>query len=649
MLDYLLSSTIKFLSFFVSFIPIRISLFFAYCLGKVFYYLFPQKAKLAYLNLKLAFGDKLSLVERKRIVKELFCNLFMNVIEFLYFPYMDKNYIEKYIKISGEEKIKKIIERKKGLIFLTAHFGNWELSSIVAQIKGYPITVLARQQKPQRLNLLLNRYRSRLGAEVIMRGSETRELLNCLRRNRIVGILGDQKSGKGGILVEFFSRLAWTPVGAIKLSRYTGAGILPVFIIREKGPYHRIEILDELPIGESEESSLKQFHILLEDYVKRYPSQWLWFHRRWKGSPQKDIIILSDGKAGHLNQARALAKLTKEVIEERFKNLNIKKEIVKIREMEIKFRNILARFLVNFLGIFARESCRGCLRCLRFFLEKDSFSQLISLYGDVIISCGVNLSAINLFLAKENQAKSFIIMKSGFVPLKRFDLAVIPLHDRIKPFKNVMITQTALNLIDEETMKEGIENIQKEGYRIRKDKVKIGLLIGGNTKNYILTNEVMEKIVTELLKIAQELDAHLLVTTSRRTSKEIETLVKDRLLNNSFCPLLIIANEKNIEKAVPGILGLSDIVVVSGESISMVSEAVSSGKPVLVFMTKERIFKKDTKQKRFLENLRNKGYIDLVTPERIFERIRDLLNHPYKNRIFEEKELLYERIKKIIP
>ncbi|MCM8799017.1 MAG: mitochondrial fission ELM1 family protein [Candidatus Omnitrophica bacterium] len=639
---------VRFLSFFVCIFPISFSLFLARVAGTLFYYLFPGKAKLAYLNLRLALGDKFSLSMRKMIVKELFRNLTQNIVEFLYFPRIDKKYVEKYISVVGEEKIKEVLKREKGLIFLTGHLGNWELLSLVAQVKRYPIVVLAREQKPKRLNALLNQYRTRLGARLIIRGSWMREVLNSLKENKIVGILGDQKSGKGGVLVGLFSRLAWTPAGVFNLASHTGAGVLPVFIIREKGPYHRIEIKEELSLEKNPQEFLRKFHRLLEEYILNYPSQWLWFHRRWKGSPSKKIIILSDGKVGHLNQARALAKIVKQVIEEKSKGLLLEQGMGSTEEIEIEFKHKFARFLINFLGIFARDSCRGCLKCLQWGLRKDSLGKIFSVYGDIIISCGTNLSAVNLFLAKENQAKSIIIMKPGLIPVRRFDLAIIPLHDRPKPRRNVVITPTALNLIDEFTLKEGIEKLQATGYRLQAEKPKIGVLIGGESKYYTLTQRIANTLINELLNASRDLDAQLLITTSRRTSQGVEMVVKERLSNHPHCPLLIIANERNIEGAVWGILGLSDIVVVSEESISMISEALSAKKPVIVFKIERKIQFKTTKYQRFLDNLFRENYLTLVKPEELAEEIKKVYHKSEKISPIEDKKLVYEALRELL-
>ncbi|MCM8778502.1 MAG: mitochondrial fission ELM1 family protein [Candidatus Omnitrophica bacterium] len=642
---------VRFLSFSICHLPIGFSLFLARGMGSLFYYLLSRKAKLAYLNLKLAFGDKISLEKRKIMVKEVFRNLAMNLVEFLYFPRINEKYVKKYIKISGEEKIKQVLKRGRGLIFLTAHLGNWEFLSLVAQVKGYPLVVLAREQKPKRLNSLLNQYRTRLGARLVIRGSWMREILGSLRENRIVGILGDQKSGKGGVLVGLFSRLAWSPKGVFDLASHTQAGVLPVFIIREKGPYHRIEIGEEMFLTESSQEFLKNFHLLLEEYVRKYPSQWLWFHRRWKASPNKNILILSDGKAGHLNQAKAVARVIEKIVEDKFATsyrLQAKSPIVETKIVEVKFRNRFTKGLMNLFGLLCVKNCTACLRCLKLCLPNDTFNEIIHFFADIVVSCGASLSAINLILAKENQAKSIVVMKPGLIPVRRFDLAIIPVHDRPKPFRNIVVTQTALNLIDERAMREGMERLQATSDRLQAEKIKIGVLLGGESKNYSFTKEMACTVIEELLRVAKDLNAELLVTTSRRTTPGVEKVVKEKLLGNLHCPLLLIANEQNIEGAVPGILGLSDIVVVSAESISMVSEALTSAKPVVVFEVGRKGRIQDTKHKRFLDNLKHKGYISLVKAENIAEEIEIILRNRSLKIFSGERDSLYGMIKNLV-
>lgn len=508
-----------------------------------------------------------------------------------------------------------------------------------------------------------------------------RELLVCLRENKVVGILGDQKAGTSGILVEFFGRLVWTPTGAITLSRHTGAGILPIFMVRENGPFHRVEIGDELQVSGKNSYPLKEFNNILEKYIREYPSQWLWFHRRWKASPNKNILILSDGKAGHLNQAKAVAGIIEEVIEKKIATGNRQQaalrlcspraehpsiwgtrceagqagyrlqgmgQVVRTKILEVEFRNRFAKIMVDIFGLFCKKKCTGCLRCLKFSLKKNVFNEVSRFFADIVISCGWNPAALNLILAEENQAKSIVIMKPGAIPVNRFDLAIIPAHDRLKPSSNIVITQAALNLIDEDAMKEGVERIRASGFHLQASKRKIGVLIGGESKNYTLTREIANILVEELLNAAGDLDAHLLVTTSRRTSPEVDGLIKKRLSGNPSCPFLIIANEKNIEGAVPGILGLSDVVVVSEESISMISEALSSGKPVIVFETQKRGRVQNTKHRRFLDNLVSQNYLTLVKPEKLSAEIKRVYRGSKIIRPLEDRRLVSDGVRELI-
>lgn len=623
MIEYFLYINVRVLSFFICLLPIEFSLFMSRVWGVILYYLLPKRAKTCYLNLKLAFGESLSSWEKKKITRGVFKNLAMNFTELLYFPKIDLNYIKKHVKIVGREKVDEVLERKKGLVFLTAHFGNWEFSSLVGEFMGCSMVVLAREQKFKRLNNLLNTYRQRLGSKVVSRGKMMRDLLNSLRDNSSIGILGDQKAGTTGILVDFFSRPAFTPTGALTLSLHTGAGILPVFMTRERGSFHRLEIKDELIVNKNDQYGiLKEFNGILEGYIREHPSLWLWLHRRWKGSPSKNILILSDGKVGHTNQAKAVAKIIGRLMEERARGFKGKAgdELIKVKEVEVKFKNRFTKSLMSIFGLCSGICCNGCLGCLKFCLNSKNFQELSSFYADVVISCGSSLAPLNIMLARENRARNIVIMKPGLVSPSKFDLAIIPEHDRPVRKKNIAVTKTALNLIDDDSMREGAVNLQSGVRSLEQKKTRIGVLIGGESKSYTLTSELIAVVVDELIKAANGLSGELLVTTSRRTSSEVDTLIKERLLKHPLCPLLVIANEKNIEGTVAGILGLSDIVVVSGESISMISEALSSNKPVIVFETGKKS-DRDTRHGQFLNSLKEKRYVVLVKPEDLFGEI----------------------------
>jgi mitochondrial fission protein ELM1 len=135
----------------------------------------------------------------------------------------------------------------------------------------------------------------------------------------------------------------------------------------------------------------------------------------------------------------------------------------------------------------------------------------------------------------------------------------------------------------------------------------IGLLIGGDTKDFRLDKGIISEVINQLKAVSGRFGLDILATTSRRTSAEIEGLLKSELGSFAGCKLLVIANEKNIPEAIGGILGLSRIVIVSAESISMISEAASSGRYIIVFESRV-----NPRHREFLDNLSKAGHIYLI-------------------------------------
>ncbi|MFC1632055.1 ELM1/GtrOC1 family putative glycosyltransferase, partial [Candidatus Omnitrophota bacterium] len=189
--------------------------------------------------------------------------------------------------------------------------------------------------------------------------------------------------------------------------------------------------------------------------------------------------------------------------------------------------------------------------------------------------------------------------------------------------------------------------IQGQELRVNSDRPIIGLLIGGDAKNFRLTVEKIDVLITQLKQSAKQLGAQILLTTSRRTPRPVEDSLKQSLAGFSSCKLLVIANQENIPEAVGGIFGLSDVIVVSGESISMVSEAVSSGKYVLVFMP-DRKTKALSKQERFLRRLEEAGLIKVIPTQALHAEIDRLWREKPKKKQLDDKELIDQALSKII-
>ena len=324
MIDFILSLIVRFQGLIIRCLPLRLGLFIGGKVGGLGYYLAGRKRNvLAYENIKAALGDKLTPQQMKKTLKNVYRNLGEGFIELLWMPKMDKRYIDKNIEIVGMDHLIQARKKGGGLIFLTAHFGNWEILNLAAAVKGYPIKAIARQQKMRRLNDLLNSYREMKGCKVIFKDDAKKEMLRALRNKEIVGILGDQSGGNRGIFIDFFGRPASTPVGAVAFGLKTNSLIMPVFIVKQGKGKHKITLTPPLEIKNTQDQTkdiadgLNQYIKILEKFITDYPNHWLWLHRRWKSTPVRNILILSDGKAGHLNQALAVEKCLQEAIKDK--------------------------------------------------------------------------------------------------------------------------------------------------------------------------------------------------------------------------------------------------------------------------------------------------------------------------------------------
>lgn len=617
-IDFICAIFVSIVNVIFYFLPIRFVLWMGRFFGTVAYHVNVNRKVIGYANLRAAFCKEKTPRELKKLIKGVYQNLVETVFEIIALYKVNEKYIDKYVDIGNPENMLKIVNHPKGIIFLTAHFGNWELAGMTSSMKGFPLVVLAREQRMKRMNELINRLRESKGVKVVRKGLTTKNIVKALHQGEVIGMVGDQDGGKDGILTEFFERLVSTASGSARIAQKTGAYILPAFMARVKGPYHRLIIEEPIKIEKDEniEPYLVKYNTFLEKYVRAYPEQWLWLHKRWKSTPLKKVVILSDGKKGHLNQALGAYKKLKSY---RIEMDHHSPDDTHAEIVEVKYRNKFTKVLLDLASIFANHSCQGCMVCLKFCLTKDSYENLMSKYADIVISCGSGTVAVNRFFSIENNAKNALIMKPSFLGTNKFNMVVLPRHDApdAKP-ENVIITDVVPSLIDETTLTECARTISKS-VDLKKDK-KIGVLLGGDNSDFSLTEEITENLLNNVINASDRLDADLLFTTSRRTPDRSSKLVKNKLHSEKCCKMLVIANEDNNPDVVGGILGLSDVVVVSGESVSMISEAVSSGKRVIVFKLKKN-GKKTSKFEKMLNNLEEKGYVAVTEAENLSEAI----------------------------
>lgn len=279
-------------AFIFTIIPLKIGLSVASALGTLAFYALPRYRNLTIDNLKSAFGNEKSETELKAIAKGVFRNLGKNAVELVNLPKFNKPVMDRYVGFRNRERLDDAYAKGKGVIVLTAHFGSWELMAAALRENNCPGVTIGRRIYFKKYDEFLNRLRKSRDVEVIYRDESPRKMLKTLRQNWIVGIVADQDvDSVDGVFVNFFGLPAYTPSGPVALARASGAVLLPVFIIREG--YGHILAIDE-PVelrdtGDKEKDLIyntQKWSNVVESYVRRYPEQWVWMHRRWKTKKQ---------------------------------------------------------------------------------------------------------------------------------------------------------------------------------------------------------------------------------------------------------------------------------------------------------------------------------------------------------------------------
>ncbi len=267
-------------------------------LGDVFaglsYAFWPRLRKIGMFNLRLAF-PQWNDTQRRRVLRGSFRNLGRMMADFAHFPSLTPANISELVIYEGFENYVEAKKQGRGVLYLTAHFGGWELGSFAHGLYGHPCHFVVRELDNPLLNRLIHRYRGASGGTSIDKRFFARGILKALKDNQAVGILVDQNTLIGeGVFVNFFGRPACTNSGLARLALKTGAPILLSLVIWDQavGKYHiRFEPVELVRLPEADEevkANTARFTEKIEEFVRRYPDQWLWMHRRWKTRPPGD-------------------------------------------------------------------------------------------------------------------------------------------------------------------------------------------------------------------------------------------------------------------------------------------------------------------------------------------------------------------------
>ncbi len=256
------------------------------------YWCFGRLRRVGVRNLELAFPE-LSSKTRKKILRRVYVHLGWQLVEFCRMNRYTPENTRNWMRTEGLEHYLNAQARSKGVLIITGHLGAWELSSFYHSLMGHPMGMVIRRLDNRRLDKYVNGIRCMHGNNVVHKDDFGRGLLTAMRAGGTVGILMDTNmTPPQGEFVRFFGIEACTGTGLAHIARKTGAAVLPGFMLWE--PDERRYVLRfgpevEIPRSENVAADIlegtQHCTSALESWIRRYPDQWLWIHRRWKTRP----------------------------------------------------------------------------------------------------------------------------------------------------------------------------------------------------------------------------------------------------------------------------------------------------------------------------------------------------------------------------
>lgn len=246
----------------------------------------------ALANLKYSFGDHYKGQSIEILANKFNGHLFKMILELANIKKII-NRMDQYVVLRNLDRLKNSLQKGKGVLMPSGHFGNFELGALALAWAGLPVSVLIKRIRNPFIDRDLTHIRQSLGTEVHDMDYAGRRILSSLKKNRIVCILGDQDVGlMRGTIVKFFGHPTSTPTGTARMALQTQSPILPCYIYRKENGTHLLEVEPALDVEYSSHKREKEIQritqeisLRLEKWICAHPEQYFWVHRRWKSTP----------------------------------------------------------------------------------------------------------------------------------------------------------------------------------------------------------------------------------------------------------------------------------------------------------------------------------------------------------------------------
>ena len=262
-------------------------------IGMLAYLALPRLRRVGYRNLQIAFPGS-SDPEKRRMLRGEYRSLGWQLAEFCQMRKYTRLNTRGFISYEGLDRYLTAKAAGKGVLILTGHLGAWELSSFYHSLMGYPMSMVIRRLDNELVDRFVNATRCQHGNKVVHKDDFARGLISAMRQGETVGILMDTNmTPPQGLFVDFFGTPACTASGMARVALRTGAAVLPGFLLWEEALQQYVlrfgEQLELIRHGDADADTAATtalFTHVIEEYIRSYPEQWLWLHRRWKTRPE---------------------------------------------------------------------------------------------------------------------------------------------------------------------------------------------------------------------------------------------------------------------------------------------------------------------------------------------------------------------------
>lgn len=262
-------------------------------LGAVAFVLLRKDRIRTEVNLSLAFPER-SRQEVRSLAGRVYVELGRNCADVFRLPWLRWDELGSFVSVEGLSYFEEALSRGKGVVVVTGHIGCWELMAAYFSMTGYPLAVVVRPLRDQRLERLIDGLRRSKGMKPISRVSNVKAAYSWLKRGGVLGVLIDQDTSVKGVFCDFFGRPAYTPAGPAYLALRTGASIVPMAIQLEEDGTHMVRVKEPIGVPESLDTEACVQTVMqactqaIEDYIRHRPTQWVWMHERWKTTPLQE-------------------------------------------------------------------------------------------------------------------------------------------------------------------------------------------------------------------------------------------------------------------------------------------------------------------------------------------------------------------------